>query len=130
MVWTDEYGFGSAYVGSGVEKMTNERIRIKQNGRYFLYSFVTLKSRENPGPENGSNVVHTLWRFHPKLPNLGNQLLLIGKRSLARDSEMFNTSYLGAALVLREGDEIWVDVTPSSAVYSFAPANYFGLFKL
>ncbi|XP_046344431.2 uncharacterized protein LOC124125202 [Haliotis rufescens] len=127
LVWTTDFGYGCAYIGHGMA-MDSGRLQIKQDGRYFLYSFFTLKTRETTNESH--NALHTVTRYNPRFPELKNQLLLFSKQSLARESEKFATTYLGASLVLRKGDELWVRAEPVSAVYAFAPSNYFGLFKL
>ncbi|XP_046574297.1 uncharacterized protein LOC124282366 [Haliotis rubra] len=127
LVWTTDLGYGCAYIGHGV-KLVDGRIQIKEDGTYFLYSFFTLKTRETTSESR--NALHTVTRYNPSLPQLQNQLLLFRKHNLARESKRFATTYLGASLVLRKGDEVWVNVEPVSSVYAYSPSNYFGLFKL
>ncbi|XP_067670052.1 uncharacterized protein [Haliotis asinina] len=127
LIWTSDLGYGCAYIGHGV-RLVGGRIQITEGGTYFIYSFVTLKTRETTSESR--NALHTITRYNPSLPQLHNQLLLFRKQSLARESERFATTYLGASLVLRKGDEMFVEVEPVSSVYAFSPSNYFGLFKL
>ncbi|XP_067668489.1 uncharacterized protein [Haliotis asinina] len=124
LTWVGDTGYGTAHTTGGV-RYVNGTLCVPQDGVYFLYSHVTIA----PGNiADGLDIVHYIQRRNKHLPRTGNQLLLISKMSVTSNER--RTSFLAANLKLRREDEIFVEFSEPSLIYSFSPANYFGLHRL
>lgn len=116
-------------------RYSNGNLIIPRDGVYVVYSQVGFVRRYLKRVKGGLIVSHSIARFNVLYPNGGKEVLL-----KSRDSDCFvknrtyyaTTTYLNAALYLREGDQIFVQVYVSKAdEITFNPLyTFFGLYTL
>ncbi|TRY66647.1 hypothetical protein DNTS_007986 [Danionella cerebrum] len=113
--------------------LTNGRLRVPQDGRYYLYSQVYFRY---PSPSDGdqTSVSHQLVQcIYKKTSYLRPIQLLkgVGTKCWAPDAEYaLHSVYQGGLFELRAGDEVFVSVSSPSMVYGEDSSSYFGAFRL
>uniref|UniRef100_A0A671KCP3 Tumor necrosis factor ligand superfamily member 10 n=1 Tax=Sinocyclocheilus anshuiensis TaxID=1608454 RepID=A0A671KCP3_9TELE len=121
--------------GAHLHNMTlaNGRLRVPQDGRYYLYSQVYFRY---PSPSEGdqNSVSHQLVQcIYKKTSYLRPIQLLkgVGTKCWAPDAEYaLHSVYQGGLFELRAGDEIFVSVSSPTMVYGEDSSSYFGAFRL
>ncbi|KAF4111335.1 TNF superfamily member 10, like [Onychostoma macrolepis] len=121
--------------GAHLHNMTlaNGRLRVPQDGRYYLYSQVYFRY---PSPSEGdqNSVSHQLVQcIYKKTSYLRPIQLLkgVGTKCWAPDAEYaLHSVYQGGLFELRAGDEVFVSVSSPTMVYGEDSSSYFGAFRL
>ena len=119
------------------------RIVVPLDGLYFIYSQVSFmealpSSRSTPSDTQfyqttSPTVSHYLYRYNIIYPDGGEEKLIqnsISKYWGSRQKIGEYTSYLGAAFLLRKGDEIFVKVSNLTMLTYDPKSCFFGLFKV
>ncbi|XP_053404761.1 uncharacterized protein LOC123555198 isoform X2 [Mercenaria mercenaria] len=114
----------------------NSRIVVPETGLYFLYSqvgFLVYYDKEQTEQSASQSLFHVVYRYNAIYPIDGSEELL---RSVVtqcwekqKDYGRY-TSYVGAAVKLNKGDQLYVKVSRIQDVNKGASTTYFGLFKL
>lgn len=110
-------------------KYTDDKIVVPEAGTYYVYSFITFRSREIHG-QNDHFLNHYLYRFNENHGAYGAQMLFMDKQTRQHGDLEYQTSYLAGILNLEKNDRLFTVVSDVSAVYGSSLSNYFGLFKL
>ncbi|KAK3610862.1 hypothetical protein CHS0354_000019 [Potamilus streckersoni] len=126
--WTLIQGFGTAFQSSSGILDNNTSLVVPAAGDYFLYSFITFKSRTGFEEEEGT-ISHSVYRERQFLSVTTKQLLLIDQQRQMGDNS-FQSSYLSSVLRLRTKDRIFTEVSDVSAVYGSVMSNFFGMYKI
>ncbi|MBN3322365.1 TNF10 factor, partial [Atractosteus spatula] len=121
--------------GSHVHNMSlsNGRLRVPQDGRYYLYSQVYFRypSPTDPDLQGSSHqLVQCLYKKTSYLRPI--QLLKgVGTKCWAADAEYaLHSVYQGGLFELTAGDEVFISVSSPSMVYADETSSYFGAFRL
>ncbi|XP_066570945.1 TNF superfamily member 10, like [Amia ocellicauda] len=120
--------------GAHVHNMSlNEgRLRVPQDGRYYLYSQVYFRYPSPSDQERTTShqLVQCLYKKTSYLRPI--QLLKgVGTKCWAADAEYaLHSVYQGGLFELRAGDEIFISVSSPSMVYADETSSYFGAFRL
>ncbi|XP_056317238.1 TNF superfamily member 10, like [Danio aesculapii] len=121
--------------GAHLYNMTldNGRLRVPQDGRYYLYSQVYFRY-PSPSDSDQSSVSHQLVQcIYKKTSYLKPIQLLkgVGTKCWAPDAEYaLHSVYQGGLFELRAGDEVFVSVSSPTMVYGEDSSSYFGAFRL
>ncbi|XP_060785841.1 TNF superfamily member 10, like isoform X1 [Neoarius graeffei] len=121
--------------GAHLHNMTlvNGRLRVPQDGRYYLYAQVYFRY---PSPSEGEqkSTSHQLVQcIYKKTSYLRPIQLLkgVGTKCWAPDAEYaLHSVYQGGLFELRAGDEVFVSVSSPSMVHAEDSSSYFGAFRL
>ncbi|KAL6490847.1 hypothetical protein MHYP_G00011920 [Metynnis hypsauchen] len=121
--------------GAHLHNMTlaNGRLRVPQDGRYYLYAQVYFRY---PSPSEGEqhSTSHQLVQcIYKKTSYLRPIQLLkgVGTKCWAPDAEYaLHSVYQGGLFELRAGDEVFVSVSSPSMVHGEDSSSYFGAFRL
>lgn len=121
--------------GAHLHNMTlaNGRLRVPQDGRYYLYAQVYFRY---PSPSEGEQkgTSHQLVQcVYKKTSYLRPIQLLkgVGTKCWAPDAEYaLHSVYQGGLFELRAGDEVFVSVSSPSMVHAEDSSSYFGAFRL
>lgn len=121
--------------GAHLHNMTlaNGRLRVPQDGRYYLYAQVYFRY---PSPSEGEQkgTSHQLVQcIYKKTSYLRPIQLLkgVGTKCWAPDAEYaLHSVYQGGLFELRAGDEVFVSVSSPSMVHAEDSSSYFGAFRL
>lgn len=114
----------------------NSRIVVPETGLYFLYSqvgFLIYYDEDQAQPISSQSIFHVVYRYNAIYPLDGSEELL---RSVITQCWEKNkdygryTSYVGAAVKLNKGDQLYVKVSRIQDVNKGASTTYFGLFKI
>ncbi|XP_062849397.1 TNF superfamily member 10, like isoform X1 [Trichomycterus rosablanca] len=121
--------------GAHLHNMTlsNGRLRVPQDGRYYLYSQVYFRY-PSPSEAEQRGASHQLVQcVYKKTSYLRPIQLLkgVGTKCWAPDAEYaLHSVYQGGLFELRAGDEVFVSVSSPSMVYGEDSSSYFGAFRL
>ncbi|XP_072232187.1 TNF superfamily member 10, like [Leuresthes tenuis] len=115
--------------------LTNGRLRVPQDGRYYLYSQVYFRY---PSPAAGDgdqrSVSHQLVQCVYKKTFYRSPIQLlkgVGTKCWAPDAEYaLHSVYQGGLFELRAGDELFVSVSSPTMVNADDSSSYFGAFRL
>ncbi|XP_046344422.2 tumor necrosis factor ligand superfamily member 11-like [Haliotis rufescens] len=125
--WNSSAGYGTAHV-TGDVTYSNGRLHVPRDGMYYIYSFLTIRS--DVVTNDDLNIVHSVQKYNSDHIDTDRHLLLMGKTSLKERHGQFTNSFLAANLKLKKNDELFVSLSNTSLVYTFPPANYFGVHML
>ncbi|XP_051922031.1 tumor necrosis factor ligand superfamily member 10-like [Hippocampus zosterae] len=124
-------------LGAHLHNMTlsNGRLRVPQDGRYYLYSQVYFRY---PSPASGDvdqrSVSHQLVQCVYKKTSYPSPIQLlkgVGTKCWAPDAEYaLHSVYQGGLFELRAGDEIFVSVSSPTMLNADESSSYFGAFRL
>ncbi|KAM6909161.1 TNF superfamily member 10, like isoform 1-T1 [Xenentodon cancila] len=115
--------------------LTNGKLRVPQDGRYYLYSQVYFRY---PSPAAGDgdqrSVSHQLVQCVYKKTSYPSPIQLlkgVGTKCWAPDAEYaLHSVYQGGLFELRAGDELFVSVSSPTMVNADDSSSYFGAFRL
>ncbi|XP_061769482.1 TNF superfamily member 10, like isoform X1 [Nerophis ophidion] len=115
--------------------LTNGRLRVPQDGRYYLYSQVYFRY---PSPAAGDadqrSVSHQLVQCVYKKTSYPSPIQLlkgVGTKCWAPDAEYaLHSVYQGGLFELRAGDEVFVSVSSPTMLNADDSSSYFGAFRL
>ncbi|AWO97390.1 putative tumor necrosis factor ligand superfamily member 10-like [Scophthalmus maximus] len=123
--------------GAHLHNMTlsNGKLRVPQDGRYYLYSQVYFRY---PSPAAGDgdqrSVSHQLVQCVYKKTSYPSPIQLlkgVGTKCWAPDAEYaLHSIYQGGLFELRAGDELFVSVSSPTMVNADDSSSYFGAFRL
>uniref|UniRef100_A0A3Q0R292 Tumor necrosis factor ligand superfamily member 10 n=1 Tax=Amphilophus citrinellus TaxID=61819 RepID=A0A3Q0R292_AMPCI len=124
-------------LGAHLHNMTlsNGKLRVPQDGRYYLYSQVYFRY-PSPAASEGDqrSVSHQLVQCVYKKTSYPSPIQLlkgVGTKCWAPDAEYaLHSVYQGGLFELRAGDEIFVSVSSPTMVNAEESASYFGAFRL
>ncbi|XP_049617741.1 TNF superfamily member 10, like [Syngnathus scovelli] len=124
-------------LGAHLHNMTlsNGRLRVPQDGRYYLYSQVYFRY---PSPATGDvdqrSVSHQLVQCVYKKTSYPSPIQLlkgVGTKCWAPDAEYaLHSVYQGGLFELRAGDELFVSVSSPTMLNADDSSSYFGAFRL
>ncbi|XP_014012074.1 tumor necrosis factor ligand superfamily member 10 isoform X2 [Salmo salar] len=121
--------------GAHLHNMTlaNGRLRVPQDGRYYLYSQVYFRYpslTEGDQHTTSHQLVQCVYKKTSYLRPI--QLLKgVGTKCWAPDAEYaLHSVYQGGLFELRAGDELFVSVSSPSMVHAEESSSYFGAFRL
>ncbi|KAL0189305.1 hypothetical protein M9458_016404, partial [Cirrhinus mrigala] len=106
--------------------LTNGRLRVPQDGRYYLYSQVYFRY---PSPSEGdqNSCIYKKTSYLRPIQLLKG----VGTKCWAPDAEYaLHSVYQGGLFELRAGDEVFVSVSSPTMVYGEDSSSYFGAFRL
>ncbi|XP_030636109.1 TNF superfamily member 10, like isoform X1 [Chanos chanos] len=113
--------------------LTNGRLRVPQDGRYYLYAQVYFRY-PSPSESDQHSVSHQLVQcIYKKTSYLKPIQLLkgVGTKCWAPDAEYaLHSVYQGGLFELRAGDEVFVSVSSPTMVHADESSSYFGAFRL
>ncbi|XP_015255215.1 TNF superfamily member 10, like isoform X2 [Cyprinodon tularosa] len=115
--------------------LTNGRLRVPQDGRYYLYSQVYFRY-PSPAASDGDqrSVSHQLVQCVYKKTSYPDPIQLlkgVGTKCWAPDAEYaLHSVYQGGLFELRAGDELFVSVSSPTMVNADDSSSYFGAFRL
>ncbi|XP_023653420.1 tumor necrosis factor ligand superfamily member 10-like [Paramormyrops kingsleyae] len=127
--------WGNQSFGSHLHNMSlvNGRLRVPQDGRYYLYSQVYFRY-PTPGEGDQDGGSHQLVQcIYKKTSYLRPILLLkgVGTKCWAPDAEYaLHSVHQGGLFELRAGDEVFVSVSSPNMVHADDSSSYFGAFRL
>ncbi|XP_077356332.1 TNF superfamily member 10, like [Festucalex cinctus] len=124
-------------LGAHLHNMTlsNGRLRVPQDGRYYLYSQVYFRY---PSPATADadqrSVSHQLVQCVYKKTSYPSPIQLlkgVGTKCWAPDAEYaLHSVYQGGLFELRAGDELFVSVSSPTMLNADDSSSYFGAFRL
>ncbi|XP_061664205.1 TNF superfamily member 10, like [Syngnathoides biaculeatus] len=124
-------------LGAHLHNMTlsNGRLRVPQDGRYYLYSQVYFRY---PSPASGDtdqrSVSHQLVQCVYKKTSYPSPIQLlkgVGTKCWAPEAEYaLHSVYQGGLFELRAGDELFVSVSSPTMLNADDSSSYFGAFRL
>uniref|UniRef100_A0A4W5MLX8 Tumor necrosis factor ligand superfamily member 10 n=1 Tax=Hucho hucho TaxID=62062 RepID=A0A4W5MLX8_9TELE len=121
--------------GAHLHNMTlaNGRLRVPQDGRYYMYSQVYFRypsPSEGDQPTASHQLVQCVYKKTSYLRPI--QLLKgVGTKCWAPDAEYaLHSVYQGGLFELRAGDELFVSVSSPTMVHAEESSSYFGAFRL
>ncbi|XP_061619299.1 TNF superfamily member 10, like isoform X2 [Phyllopteryx taeniolatus] len=124
-------------LGAHLHNMTlsNGKLRVPQDGRYYLYSQVYFRY---PSPASGDadqrSVSHQLVQCVYKKTSYPSPIQLlkgVGTKCWAPDAEYaLHSVYQGGLFELRAGDELFVSVSSPTMLNADDSSSYFGAFRL
>ncbi|CAL8384068.1 unnamed protein product [Arctogadus glacialis] len=115
--------------------LTNGKLRVPQDGRYYLYSQVYFRY-PSPAAIDGDqrSVSHQLVQCVYKKTSYPSPIQLlkgVGTKCWAPDAEYaLHSVYQGGLFELRAGDELFVSVSSPTMVNADDSSSYFGAFRL
>lgn len=115
--------------------LTNGKLRVPQDGRYYLYSQVYFRY-PSPAASDGDqrSVSHQLVQCVYKKTSYPSPIQLlkgVGTKCWAPDAEYaLHSVYQGGLFELRAGDELFVSVSSPTMVNADDSSSYFGAFRL
>ncbi|XP_041841490.1 TNF superfamily member 10, like [Melanotaenia boesemani] len=115
--------------------LTNGRLRVPQNGRYYLYSQVYFRY-PSPAASDGDqrSISHQLVQCVYKKTFYRSPIQLlkgVGTKCWAPDAEYaLHSVYQGGLFELKAGDELFVSVSSPTMVNTDDSSSYFGAFRL
>uniref|UniRef100_A0A3Q3JPX1 Tumor necrosis factor ligand superfamily member 10 n=1 Tax=Monopterus albus TaxID=43700 RepID=A0A3Q3JPX1_MONAL len=123
--------------GAHLHNMTlsNGKLRVPQDGRYYLYSQVYFRY-PSPAASDGDqrSVSHQLVQCVYKKTSYPSPIQLlkgVGTKCWAPDAEYaLHSVYQGGLFELRAGDELFVSVSSPNMVNADDSSSYFGAFRL
>ncbi|KAG9338213.1 hypothetical protein JZ751_026966 [Albula glossodonta] len=111
--------------------LSNGRLRVPRDGRYYLYSQVYFRY---PSPGEGDHGSHQLVQCVYKKTSYARPIQLlkgVGTKCWVPDAEYaLHSVYQGGLFQLRAGDEIFISVSSPSTVHADDSSSYFGAFRL
>ncbi|XP_020778402.1 TNF superfamily member 10, like [Boleophthalmus pectinirostris] len=115
--------------------LTNGKLKVPQDGRYYLYSQVYFRY-PSPASSEGDqrSVSHQLVQCVYKKTSYPSPIQLlkgVGTKCWAPDAEYaLHSVYQGGLFELRAGDELFVSVSSPNMVNADDSSSYFGAFRL
>ncbi|XP_064638624.1 uncharacterized protein LOC135494511 [Lineus longissimus] len=125
----------------GFNKKTGT-LSVPKSGFYYVYSqihfiqiFPRVSSYPNPGEHsahdrtpNSNSLTHTIMRTH--LRYYPEEMLKRRQSQCWVTNKLYSeyTSYMGGIMNLRQGDEVFVEVSNKSMISNQSKMNFFGLF--
>ncbi|KAK7909528.1 hypothetical protein WMY93_014212 [Mugilogobius chulae] len=115
--------------------LTNGKLKVPQDGRYYLYSQVYFRY-PSPASSDGDqrSVSHQLVQCVYKKTSYPSPIQLlkgVGTKCWAPDAEYaLHSVYQGGLFELRAGDELFVSVSSPNMVNADDSSSYFGAFRL
>nr|XP_046237548.1 TNF superfamily member 10, like [Scatophagus argus] len=115
--------------------LTNGKLRVPQDGRYYLYSQVYFRY-PSPATSDGDqrSASHQLVQCVYKKTSYRSPIQLlkgVGTKCWAPDAEYaLHSVYQGGLFELRAGDELFVSVSSPTMVNADDSSSYFGAFRL
>ncbi|XP_031159994.1 TNF superfamily member 10, like [Sander lucioperca] len=115
--------------------LSNGKLRVPQDGRYYLYSQVYFRY-PSPAASDGDqrSVSHQLVQCVYKKTSYPSPIQLlkgVGTKCWAPDAEYaLHSVYQGGLFELRAGDELFVSVSSPTMVNADDSSSYFGAFRL
>ncbi|KAM8898515.1 TNF superfamily member 10, like [Spinachia spinachia] len=115
--------------------LTNGRLRVPRDGRYYLYSQVYFRY-PSPAASDGDqhSVSHQLVQCVYKKTSYPSPIQLlkgVGTKCWSPDAEYaLHSVYQGGLFELRAGDELFVSVSSPNMVNADDSSSYFGAFRL
>ncbi|KAL5005535.1 hypothetical protein ScPMuIL_018991 [Solemya velum] len=116
------------------------RIVIPEDGYYYVYSqvsfievFDVLSKVKNEEDTSSHSLSHYLYRYNIIYRNGGEERLLQNSITKCWGQRKFfgeYSSFLGAVLYFRQGDEVFVKVSNLTLIVREPKLNYFGLFRI
>ncbi|XP_035287845.1 tumor necrosis factor ligand superfamily member 10-like [Anguilla rostrata] len=125
--------WGNQSFGAHLHNMSlsNGRLRVPRDGRYYLYSQVYFRY---PSPGEGDHGSHQLVQCVYKKTSYARPIQLlkgVGTKCWAPDAEYaLHSVYQGGLFQLRAGDEVFISVSSPSTVHADDSSSYFGAFRL
>ncbi|RVE60353.1 hypothetical protein OJAV_G00180030 [Oryzias javanicus] len=123
--------------GAHLHNMTlsNGKLRVPQDGRYYLYSQVYFRYPSPAGSDGDQrSVSHQLVQCVYKKTSYPSPIQLlkgVGTKCWAPDAEYsLHSVYQGGLFELRAGDELFVSVSSPTMVNADESSSYFGAFRL
>lgn len=121
--------------GAHLHNMTvsTGRLRVPQDGRYYLYAQVYFRYPSPSDSEQRSASHQLVQCVYKKTSYLRPIQLLkgVGTKCWAPDAEYaLHSVYQGGLFELRAGDEVFVSVSSPSMVHGEDSSSYFGAFRL
>uniref|UniRef100_A0A3B3DT00 Tumor necrosis factor ligand superfamily member 10 n=1 Tax=Oryzias melastigma TaxID=30732 RepID=A0A3B3DT00_ORYME len=123
--------------GAHLHNMTlsNGKLRVPQDGRYYLYSQVYFRYPSPVGSDGDQrSVSHQLVQCVYKKTSYPSPIQLlkgVGTKCWAPDAEYsLHSVYQGGLFELRAGDELFVSVSSPTMVNADESSSYFGAFRL
>ncbi|KAM9424665.1 TNF superfamily member 10, like [Pholidichthys leucotaenia] len=115
--------------------LSNGKLRVPQDGRYYVYSQVYFRYPSPAGSDGDQrSVSHQLVHCVNKKTSYPSPILLlkgVGTKCWAPDAEYgLHSVYQGGLFELRAGDEVFVSVSSPTMINSEESASYFGAFRL
>ncbi|XP_060568570.1 uncharacterized protein LOC132727163 isoform X3 [Ruditapes philippinarum] len=117
-------------------KSENSRIIVPETGLYYLYSqagFLIYYDNNDENTHSTQSLFHAIYRYNAIYPLDGNEELMRSVITQCWEKQKDYgryTSYVGAAVRLHKGDELYVKVSRIQDVTTEASRTYFGMFKL
>lgn len=115
---------------------SHDKIVVPETGIYYVYSqvgfLVYYDTTEEPSPDGQQSLFHSVFRYNVIYP-LGNEELL--KSGITQCWERQKdygrySSYVGAAVSLNKGDQLYVTVSKIQYITAEGSLTYFGMFKI
>ncbi|XP_063042742.1 TNF superfamily member 10, like [Engraulis encrasicolus] len=128
--------WGNGSFGAHLRNMTlaSGRLRVPQDGRYYLYAQVYFRYPSPSSDTDQSGASHQLVQCIYKKTNYVRPIQLlkgVGTKCWAPDAEYaLHSVYQGGLFELRAGDEVFVAVSSPTMVHAEESASYFGAFRL
>lgn len=125
--------WGNQSFGAHLRNMSlsNGRLRVPRDGRYYLYSQVYFRY---PSPGEGEHGGQQLVQCVYKKTSYARPIQLlkgVGTKCWAPDAEYaLHSVYQGGLFKLRAGDEVFVSVSSPGTVTADDSSSYFGAFRL
>ncbi|KAL2079037.1 hypothetical protein ACEWY4_024781 [Coilia grayii] len=128
--------WGNGSFGAHLRNMTlaSGRLRVPQDGRYYLYAQVYFRYPSPSSESDQSGASHQLVQCIYKKTSYRRPIPLlkgVGTKCWAPDAEYaLHSVYQGGLFELRAGDEVFVAVSSPTMVHAEESASYFGAFRL
>lgn len=114
-----------------------DKLVVPETGIYYLYSQVGfLFYYDNPDDPQANDGTHsiflTVFRYNVIYPTGNESLLKSGITQCWERQKQYGryTSYVGGAVKLNKGDQIYVSVTKIRFLLSDPSLTYFGMYKI
>ncbi|KAL4220757.1 Tumor necrosis factor (ligand) superfamily [Mactra antiquata] len=115
----------------------NSKLVVPESGRYYVYSQVSFLIHYDIDSDNAQEVTQllhqTVLRYNAIYPLGGSEVLFKGVTTQCWEKQKKYgkyTTYAGASVMLKKGDQIYINASPVGHVYPYYAMTYFGLFKI
>ncbi|KAJ8405836.1 hypothetical protein AAFF_G00312730 [Aldrovandia affinis] len=111
--------------------LSNGRLRVPRDGRYYLYSQVYFRYPSRSEGDQGSHQLVQCVYKKTSYPRPIQLLKGVGTKCWAPDAEYaLHSVYQGGLFQLRAGDQVFISVSSPGAVHADESSSYFGAFRL